>query len=318
MLPEILSEIRYRCRALFRRSAMDHELDQELQFHLQHEADKYIRAGASPGEAMRRARIALGGEELVKQESRDSRGISWLEHAAQDLHYAVRSLRRNPGFTLGVILTLGLGIGVNAAMFGIVDRLMFRSPPYLRDPGRVHRVYLSTMDRGVPHIEVSTQYTRYLDLRRWARGFSEIAAFSTRPLAVGVGADSREMQVATVSATLFDFFDARPVLGRFFVASEDTVPIGAMVAVLGYGFWQTNYGGRADVLGQQIQIGSAGYTIIGVAPPNFIGVSDEGAPPVFIPITAYAGTYRAGPDISNYYTRYNWGWMKVLARRMMP
>ncbi len=192
---------------------------------------------------------------------------------------------------------------------------MFRTPPYLREPERVHRVYLQRTSRNGPTTERTTEYTRYLDLRRWSSGFSDFAGFSTRSLPVGVGTDSREMQVGTVSATLFDFFDARPVLGRFFVPAEDTVPVGAMVAVLGYGYWQTNYGGRPDVLGQPVHIGTVDYTIIGVAPRNFIGVSEDGPPAVFIPITAYAGTFRAGPNISNYYTKYNWGWMEILARR---
>ena len=123
------------------------------------------------------------------------------------------------------------------------------------------------------------------------------------------------MVVATISASLFDFFDARPALGRFFTAQEDTVPVGALVAVLGYGYWQTNYGGQADVLGQPIRVGTTTYTIIGVAPRNFIGISDEGPPAVFVPITAFAGTFRTGSSLSNYYTRYNWGWMYVLVHR---
>ena len=88
-----------------------------------------------------------------------------------------------------------------------------------------------------------------------------------------------------------------------------------MVAVLGYGYWQTNYGGRSDVLGQPIEVGSSKYTIIGVAPRNFIAFSEEGPPAVFVPITAYAGAFRAGPQLTNYYTRYNWSWLEILARR---
>ncbi len=128
MLAEFFSDLQYRFRALFSRSAVEQEMDEELRFHLQREAEKLMADGFPAAEAMRRARVAFGGVESVKEASRDGRGLALLETIAQDLRYAIRSLRRNPGFTIGVILTLGLGIGANAAMFGIVDRLLFRTP----------------------------------------------------------------------------------------------------------------------------------------------------------------------------------------------
>ncbi len=321
MLTELLSEIRFRLRALFRRDAMERELDEELQFHLQQEAGKLTREGVPPDEAMRRARIALGGVEVVKEASRDSRGITWLANAGQDLRYAVRSLRRNPVFTAGVILTLGLGIGVNAAMFGILDRLLFRTPAYLPHPELVHRVYFRYQNRGEERVTSYLGYTRFLDLRNATSSFSALAAYTTRDLAIGTGRDSREMQVATVSAALFSIFDAQPALGRFFVAEEDTVPAGAPVAVLGYTFWQTNYGGRADVLGQRLHIGTGDFTIVGVAPRNFAGISGDGPgsrsgqPALFIPITAYAAMNWPNRAPSDYYTRYSWNWMEMIAER---
>ena len=315
MLAEIVSDIRYRLRALFRRREVEQELDQELRFHLEREAEKYLQEGLSPEEAMRRARVAFGGVDSVKEASRDERGLSLLETAGQDLRYAFRSLRRSPGFTAAVILTLGLGIGVNAVMFGIVDRLLFRTPAYLRDPDRVHRVYLISDERGQEVVENTNHYTRYLDLRRWTTAFSELAGYSNRHLPVGVGPDAREMEVATVSATYFNFFHATPVIGRFFAPAEDTVPVGSLVAVLGYGFWQARYGGASDVLGRPLQIGTVTYTIIGVAPRDFIGVADDAPPVAFIPITAYAGTFMNGRRVPNYYTGYNWSWMSILARR---
>ncbi len=315
MWARLWSEARYRVRAVLRRDAMERELDEELRFHLEQEAARHRAAGLPADEAMRQARLAFGGVEVVKEESRDGRGTALVEQVAQDLRHAVRALRRSPAFTLGVILTLGLGIGVNAAMFGIVDQLLFRAPPLLRDPERVHRVYLQWHNRNGLVTGSMMGYASYLDFRRTTTQFDALAGYSVRSLPVGSGPASREMPVGVISATLFDFFDAAPVLGRFFTAAEDTVPLGAQVAVLSHGFWQARYGGRPDALGQVLRVGTAAYTIIGVAPPGFEGISDEGPPALFIPITAYAGVFRAGANVANYYTRYNWSWMQVVVRR---
>ena len=197
------------------------------------------------------------------------------------------------------MLTLGLGIGANAAMFGIVDRLLFRAPAYLRDPATTHRVYLSWIEPGgVPRVERNAQFARYLDFKRWTNSFSSIAAFQTRTVAVGEAEAARERPLTVASASYFDLFDARPVLGRFFTAQEDSVPVGTPVVVLSYAFWQTEFGGRSDVLGKTIRVDRGVCTIIGVAPDGFTGMSDQGAPALYMPITAYAWGFRAR-DYSN-------------------
>ena len=312
----MLSDLFYRLRAILQRGAMERELDDELRFHLERETEKHIRAGMKTEDASRHARIAFGGIERVKDESRDARGVALVDAMSQDLRYAIRGLRAKPGFTAAVVLTLGLGIGANAAMFGVVDRLMFRSPTYLQDPGRVNRVFLFWTTHGKETSDRSFEYTRYADLARWTTSFDRVAAFAQRVLAVGSGDDARETQVATVSATYFDFFDARPALGRYFVAGEDTVPAGAPVAVLSYGFWQTRYAARPDVLGRAVAIDRVVFTIIGVAPRDFAGLNDDEPPPaIFIPITTFAGLVNAPPGATTYYKEYSWGWMQMLVRR---
>lgn len=309
MIAEIASDIRYRLRALFRRGAVERELDDELQFHLAQETEKHIRAGDAPDEARRKARAAFGGVERIKDDARDARGLALLETISQDLRYAVRGLRATPGFTIVVVATLALGLGANAAVFGVIDRLMLRPPPYLRDPATVHRVYLSAIFRGAPFSYRNFEYKRYLDLTRPTHSFDQVAAFATFPAALGVGLDVHEEIVGTASARYFDFFDATPVLGRFYSASEDSIPEGSPVAVLGYDYWQTRYGGSRDVLNQSMQIGATIYTIIGVAPRGFSGVVDGRAPVAWIPITAYAWSRR-----HTYLDNYNWGWLEMLVR----
>ena len=235
----------------------------------------------------------------------------------QDIRYALRGLRKKPGFTLAVVVTLALGIGANAAMFGIVDRLLFRAPSYMKDPDRVNRVYLVRTFDGKENYGAWFQYTRFKDLERWTTSFDVSAAMTDAQTAVGVGENAREMRVGAVSASYWQLFDARPVIGRYFTAAEDTTPMGASVAVLSYPFWQSRYGGRADALGQRIKIAKVDYTIIGVLPPNFTGTSEERVPVAWIPITTYAGTeFTWNPkDLSNWYQKYNISWMQMLARR---
>jgi putative ABC transport system permease protein len=237
-----------------------------------------------------------------------------LEELAQDVRYAFRALLKSPGFSAAVIITLGLGIGANAAMFGVVDRLMVRPYAYLRDPSAVHRVYLRSTYRENTTTSSYTEYARYLDLKRWTRSFDEWSGFSTRMWAVGLGEASRERQVAVVNATFFKFFDAKPALGRFFVPAEDTTPRGADVAVLGYGFWRSEFGGR-NVLGEVLQVGNIPATIVGVAPEGFAGVDDTDPPAVYIPITTFAGSQPTERTNPRYYTHYNWGWMQMMVRR---
>ena len=300
-----MREFLARLRDWLRRDKLDAELQEEIQFHR-----AQLERDVGGDEARRR----LGNVTSAREEARDRWSIPWMEHFFQDVRYALRGLRRSPAFTATVVLTLGLGIGANAAMFGVIDRLMFRPYPYMRDPDAVHRVYLQYWFRGTMYHETSTQYARFLDFRRWGTSFDQIAGFSQGATAIGQGEDSREHRVARVSASFFDFFDARPALGRYFTAAEDTTPRGADVAVLGYGYWTSQYD-RRDVLGQTIHIGNIAATIIGVAPEGFVGLSDGESPAAFIPITTFGGSNPNMRDRNEYYTRYNWGWMSFMVRR---
>src|SRR5437773_2256129 len=239
-----------------------------------------------------------------------------IDTLLQDLRYAWRTHAKSPGFTLGVVLTLALGIGANVAMFSVVDRMLFRPPPLLHDPAATHRVYLAETYRGKEQASGSLQYARYVDLTNWTSSFSRTAAFTEEDLAIGVGAEAREMRVGIVSASFFGFFDAPPALGRYFTAAEDAPPNGTAVAVLSYAFWQTRYGGRSEALGSTLQIGPTIYTIIGVAPEGFVGLWPVQRPVAFVPITSYGSAVSAGrlPG-ERWWTTYHWDWASMLAQR---
>lgn len=286
----------------FRRDKLDAELREELQFHRQSlQRDDYV------------AQHRLGNTTVAIEDARERWSIPWLDHVQQDVRYTLRGIRRSPGFAFGVIATLALGIGANAAMFGVVDRLMFRPYPMLRDPGTVHRVYLQWTERDTRRTSYAFEYRRFLDFREWTSSFSDFAAFFPTRISVGTGEATRERDIAAVNASYFNFFNARPALGRFFTADEDVTPIGATVVVLSHGFWQSAFGGR-DVIGQPLQIDRTTFTIIGVTPEGFTGVTEGDPRAAFIPITTFAGS-QGGNEGRTYYTTYSWGWMELMVRR---
>ncbi len=238
-----------------------------------------------------------------------------LDALKQDIRYALRGLRAKPGFAAAVVVTLALGIGANAAMFGIVDRLLFRPPPMLKDPDTAHRVYLYRTNRGTERPGGVSQYARYRDLATMTTSFSNEAGHTSRQMAVGVGDAARELQVAVVSGGFFSFFDAPTVKGRYFTAFEDRPTDAASVAVLSYAFWQTRYGGIESILDSTIQIGPMKLSIIGVSPPGFVGLWPGQPPVAFIPMTTYAVSQSFKPRTSTWWETYSWGWMDMIVRR---
>jgi predicted permease len=188
------------------------------------------------------------------------------------------------------MLTFALGVGANAAMFSLIDRMMLRPPALMRDPASVHRVYMYRTLDGIES-ETGGQYARNADIARWTtNSFSSVAMHATRQLAVGVGQDAREVRIAIVSANFFGFFDAPPAAGRYFGASEDALSSASPVAVLSHATWQTQYGGRHDVIGSTVRIDAVVYTIIGVAAEDFVGLWPLRPPAAFIPVSTYAAS----------------------------
>ena len=306
----MFSDLKFRLRALFDRRAMERELDDELRFHLDREIEKLVRSGLSRSDAERRAQLAFGGVERIKDDTRDVRGVSIADSLSRDLRYAWRGIRSSPGFAAAVILALGLGVGANTALFSIVDRVMFRAPAYIVDDDRVHRPFVRYRSPGEERLDRVLEYTRYRDLTRWTTSFDRAAVMAYRRWPVGSGEGTRELPVVAASASIFGFFAARPVVGRYFVESEDQVPKGAPVAVLGHAFWQSRFGGRPDVVGQPLQVDRTLYTIIGVAPEGFAAFSEEAPPAVFVPVTTVGGARN-----DTYYRNYEWSWLEMFVRR---
>src|SRR5437762_11445314 len=165
MLRDLLSDLAYRFRALFRRGVMERELDEELRFHVERETARRVGEGAPPDEGLRLARLAFGGVEGIKEMAREARGTMWIDQLAQDLRYAVRSLRKTPGFTATAILTLGLGLGASVAVFSVVNAVYFTALPF-RDVDRLMMVGVRPVS---PKCERDcARGINYNEVRSWA------------------------------------------------------------------------------------------------------------------------------------------------------
>ncbi|HEX9967814.1 MAG TPA: ABC transporter permease, partial [Solirubrobacterales bacterium] len=254
-----------RLAAMFDRERLDRELAAELESHLALHIDDNLRSGLTPGEARRQALLKLGGVAQAEERYRDRRGIPLLEHLVRDLLFGARMLRRNPGFTAVAVLTLGLGIGANTAIFSVVNAVLLRPLPYPRS-GDLVLVWATNTETGDTEDVAS-----YPDFEEWqarSRSFERMAAFTTRGMTLSDG-DQTEM-VAAVQATpgFFELLGVAPALGRTFRPGEEQE--GApKVAILSDGSWRRYLGGRPDVLGKTLRANEETYTVVGVMPPDF-------------------------------------------------
>ena len=283
----------HRARVLLRGKDYAREQNDELRFHLELDAMHSAHNGVPAIEIEHVARRRLGNLTMLREELRRVAGFEPFDRLRQDVSYALRGLRRSPGFTAAVIITLGLGIGANAALFGVIDRMMLRPPAYLRDPGQVNRVYLFFTQfgrRDAPNPNVS--HSLYNDIANATTSFDQAVGFREASAIVGTGADAHSEVVTAVIGPYFDLFDARPAQGRFLEAA-DSGATGAPVAVLSYRYWRDEFGGRPDAVGASIQVDSVVRTIVGVAPAGFVGIVDGPPPALWTPASSQRGTFLA-------------------------
>ena len=260
----MFKDLWFRLRALFRRKSVETELDEELRFHLERQAEKYVRAGLDREEARHRARLEFGGYEQVKEEYRDARGVSLIETLARDVRYGFRALRSNPGFSTVAILTLALGIGANTAIFSVIDSVLLRPLPYA-DPDRLVMVWESLPGRN-PHNTVSPP--DFLDWGSRNSVFSGMAAlFDQRANLTGNG-QPQEVVLQDVTANFFSILGVNPILGTGFTA-ENGQPGHDDVLVLSCGFWKERYGGDSSIIGKTITLNGHPLMVVGVAPEGF-------------------------------------------------
>ncbi|MGC2583205.1 MAG: permease prefix domain 1-containing protein, partial [Acidobacteriaceae bacterium] len=210
----MLSDLRFRVRALFRREAVEAELDDELRFHFEEEVEKLERRGMSPEEARRQARLAFGGSAQVAEDCRDARGTSLVENTAQDVRYALRVLRKNPGFTAVAALTLALGIGASTAAFSLVDAVLLQPLPY-PNARRAVMVWLESPPGSYyGNIDNPWAAQQFLIYAGMQKAFAQLGVFRKKTFNL-TGAGEPELEEGVeVSGGFFSALGAGPVLGR--------------------------------------------------------------------------------------------------------
>jgi predicted permease len=247
-----------------RRQRIMEDLDVDIRDHIDRETEENIARGMSPEEARYAAMRRFGNMTRVKEDVRDVWSVVWLEQLWQDIHYALRMLRKSPGFAATAILTLGLGIGANTALFSVVNGVLLNPLPY-PDPEQV--VIVSDKSSTLPETWIS--YPDFLDWVRDNHSFSPLAAYESLVSFNLLGQGEPERVSATeVSSTFFPTLGIAPILGRNLSAAEDQLN-GPPAVLLSGGFWKTKFGGSPDILGKAINLDGTDYTVVGVLPENF-------------------------------------------------
>ena len=261
---------------LFHRSAIAAEMDEELLSHIQHRADDLVRSGIARAEAERRARIEFGGREHYKEESYKELGGNFLDTFLRDLRFAVRILRKSPGFAFAAVFTLAMAIGANAVVFGILNALILRP---INVP-QAEKLW------GIENTDGSgwQSYPNYLDLRDRNRSFQDLAAIKMTFAGLDTGSDPTPATGWATTGNYFDVLGLQPYLGRFFHSSDEHGPNSAPYLVLGYSYWHSRFQDDRNVVGRRILLNKHPFTIIGVAPPNFGGTLLFVSAAFYIPI----------------------------------
>ena len=294
----MLSDFFLRLRALFKRSTIEHELHEELRFHVDRQIESYLNAGLDRDEAVRRAHLAFGSLDQVKEEYRDAMGVRMIEDIWRDIGYAVRTLRRSPVFAATAVISLALGIGANALVFSVVNALVLRPLP-VSDPDRV--MFVQRVGSFISH-----SFPAYRDIRDRNTTFEGLAGY--RITMMDVEADQRVTHEWGYLATgnYFDLLGLTPVTGRFFEQSDDVVPGASPYAVLSYDYWRTRFGGSPSVVGSTIRINRLPYTVLGVAPPDFYGTEIFYRPNIWVPMAMQAQIEVGNPWLENRNTANTW------------
>jgi predicted permease len=252
-------------RNLFHRDHVERELDAEVRSYSDLLAEEKMSNGMNAGEAPRAARMSMGGPEQLKEEIRGARAGAWLGTLWQDVRYAARLLRKNPGFTAVAILTLALGIGANTAVFSVVNAVVLRPLPY-KDSSRL--VQVTTNTAMFPGFVLGDSWIAYEQIQKNVTAFEHTTAYRQAQMNLTAAGSPARLSVIRASDGFFDLFGVTPEMGRLLVSSDQTANQGR-VAVLSDALWRTHFGADPSVIGRPITLDKQDYLVVGVAMRGF-------------------------------------------------
>jgi predicted permease len=279
----VISRLRALWDNVFHRKQLDRDLDEELQAYVELLSVEKMQAGVAPEEARHRARREAGGLDQGREGVRDIRAGVSLDRLVQDIRYGVRTLAKNPTFSLVAVATLALGIGANTAMFSLLDQVVLRLLP-VRDPERVVIVRETGNRYGNSYGPNTISWPMFEDLRDNNQVFSGMFCRFPATVTIGYGDRAAQIPAELVSGSYFPILGVGAALGRTIAPDDDAVPDSRPVVVLSYSFWRSYFDGDRTIVGRTIALNSHAMTVIGVVQPGFDGV-ELGAPAkVFVPI----------------------------------
>src|SRR5262249_21267913 len=254
-----------RIRALVFGQSVEREIDEELQSHIEIAAEWHLARGLSPDEARREATRSFGSVVRIKERAHEVRGGGLIEELLQDLKYALRMLKKYPGLTVTVVMTLALGVGANTAIFSIVNAVLLRSLPF-PEPDRLVRIFFNNPGTGLHGVRFSVPELD--DLRDRAGVFEHVSAACRGSIDLTDGSEPQRLEMLTASPSYFSWVGATPQIGRLF-GPEEFTPGYAPAVVISDSFWHRNFAADPNVLGRAIHLDNDPYTIVGVLPPGF-------------------------------------------------
>jgi predicted permease len=277
-------------RLFGRKQRFEQDMTDELRFHLERQVASNIAAGMSPEEARRQALLQLGAVEGVKAQCREERRGFWLESFCSDLRYGFRMLRKNPGFTAIVVITLAFGIGANTAIFSVVNSILLRPLP-ARDPAQI--VDLAWQQRNGKPIEYFS-FADYKDIRDQSSSvFSNVAVFQSSFDGLSTKGRADRILTSYVTGSYFPMLGLKPVAGRL-IQPADGGPVSPdSVIVLGYAYWQAELGGDRHIVGKTVDLDGKPMRVVGIAPRGFHGTMP------FVETQAYLPFAASGDQLAN-------------------
>lgn len=291
-----------RLRSLFRHRRLERELDDELRFHLEQQIEENVASGMSPEEARYAARRSIGGLAQIQEQCRDTRRVTWIGDLGKDIRYALRILRKSPGFTAAAVLSLALGIGINTAVFSLINAVLLRTLP-VKNPEQLvvfnHRNDFS--------------YPMYQDLRDGNTVLAGLLCRFTIPASMSAEGQTERISAELVSGNYFQVLGVDALIGRTLMPDDARVPGAQPVVVLSDAFWRRRFGSDPGVVGKTIRLDGHPMTVVGITPAGFQGTEVGVSPDVRVPITMVRALL---PDLSaeSGMNDRGWGWLDLVGR----